>query len=452
MATLNVQNLLVEINKKIVQTTDNEELLMLSKAVSVLKTGAIFTVGTFANLPDASENVGRLYFVENDGILYFSYVDYANVEYWIPITNVSANTLWTWGANFAGKLGDGTTVGRSSPGTTWGSFTTWCQVSSALLTVSSHAAAIKTDGTLWTWGNNTCGSLGDGTILTRCSPGTIFGGGTWCQVFSGNSIVAAIKTDGTLWTWGSNSFGVLGNGTTLDRSSPGTVAGGGTNWCQVSGGGTFIASIKTDGTLWSWGCNNCGQLGDGTVTPRSSPGTVAGGGTTWSKVTSNCLHTVALKSDGTLWTWGRNLCGILGDGTTVSRCSPGTTWGSFTDWCDVSASNCHSSAIKTDGTLWTWGCNAQGRLGNGTTTDRCSPGTVAGGGTNWCQVSGGCNISPVIKTDGTLWTWGFNQCGVLGDGTTIDRCSPGTVAGGGTLWNRISAGGNFIMGIVKETL
>jgi alpha-tubulin suppressor-like RCC1 family protein len=240
--------------------------------------------------------------------------------------------------------------------------------------------------------------------------------------------MGAVKTDGTLWMWGTNGIGQLGDGSTISRSSPGTTAGAGTNWCQVSIGATSTGAIKTDGTLWTWGANSNGRLGDGTTISRSSPGTTAGAGTNWCQASMGYGFTAALKTDGTLWTWGLNTCGSLGDGTTIGRSSPGTTAGGGTDWCQAQAGNRSTAAIKTDGTLWTWGCNSSGQLGTGNTTDRCSPVTTSGGGTNWCQVSAGFQNMAAVKTDGTLWSWGCNECGVLGDGTTINRASPVRIA------------------------
>jgi alpha-tubulin suppressor-like RCC1 family protein len=346
-------------------------------------------------------------------------------------------TLWTWGCNGTGALGNNSIIGRSSPGTVVED-PVWCQVSGSYV----NSSGIKSNGTLWTWGCNNCGLLGNGTTVSRCSPGTVAGGGTtWCQVSETSYFhTAAIKTDGTLWTWGRNDLGRLGDGTTVNRSSPGTIAGGGTNWCQVSSGFDHTAAIKTDGTLWTWGRNYAGVLGDGTTVNRSSPGTTSGGGINWCLVSSGRYMTSAVKTDGTLWTWGFNYAGRLGTGTTINRSSPGTTAGCGNTWCCVYDGYGSVLAIKTDGTLWTWGCNASGRLGDGTTIPRSSPGTVAGGGTTWCQVSSGFDSAIAVKTDGTLWTWGYNDKGHLGDGTTVSRSSPGTIAGGGTTWCKVGSG------------
>ena len=350
----------------------------------------------------------------------------------------SDGTLWTWGYNAQKQLGDGTSTNRSSPGTTVGGGTNWKQVAGG----DMHTAAIKTDGTLWTCGYNGTGQLGTGDTTSRSSFVTTAGGGTnWKQVAAYN-ITAAIKTDGTLWTWGPNDSSKLGDGTATSRSSPGTTAGGGTNWKQVACGNNHAAAVKTDGTLWSWGANNYGEVGDGTGVGKSSPVTTAGGGTDWKQVACGRFHTAAVKTDGTLWTWGRNLYGALGTGTTTNRSSPATTAGGGTNWKQVAGGNEYTAAIKTDGTLWTCGYNAQGQLGDGTTTNRSSPGTTAGGGTNWKQVVGsGYNHTAAIKTDGTLWTWGRDSYGRLGDGTTTDRSSPGTTAGGGTNWKQVACGG-----------
>ena len=455
MSTINVANLELQIVRKIANTTSNKELAILNKALYVLQTGTIFTVGTFANLPDASNNVGKLYFVEADALLYFSFTtDYDSVAQWIPITNVSTNVLWSWGCNNGTQLGDGTAQDRLSPVTVVGNITTWVDIVALTQTASSSSVGLKSDGTIWTWGTNGSGQLGNAgsTGVQRCSPATVAGGGTtWCFIFSGRAHAGGIKTDGTLWTWGQNCFGKLGEGTTVSRCSPGTIAGEGTTWCQASGGITGQAAIKTDGTLWTWGQNCFGILGDGTTVSRCSPGTIAGGGTTWCQVSAADSNMAAIKTDGTLWTWGVNLQGQLGDATGVNRCSPGTIAGGGTTWCQVSGRGDHTAVIKTDGTLWTWGNNTQGRLGDGTTLFRSSPGTVAGGGTTWCQVDASSQTA-ALKTDGTLWTWGCGGQGVLGTGTQISRCSPGTVAGGGTTWFRLSVGGNFMLAITKETL
>ena len=425
----------------------DEELSRLNGAALAIKNSK-YSVATISNLPAASENSGRMVYVEDINAYRFSdgasWINDYNTSY-----SVISSKLYTWGRNNRCQLGDGTTTDRSSPGTTAGGGIDWCFTSSGY----AKSAAIKTDGTLWTWGGNANGQLGDGTTTYRASPVTTAGGGTnWCLVSMGRApFGGAIKTDGTLWTWGSGWCGSLGNGTTTSRSSPGTTAGGGTNWCTIQMGAAGGIAIKTDGTLWTWGCNYKGELGNGTTTSRSSPGTTVGGGTNWCAATLMCNNAAAIKTDGTLWTWGA--ASYLGNEAAFfngCRSSPGTTAGGGTNWYKVCVGGRNASAIKTDGTLWTWGGNNRGELGDGTTTSRSSPVTTAGGGTNWCSISVGNNNSAAIKTNGTLWTWGYNNYAQLGDGTTTSRSSPVTIAGGGFNWKMVSVGAASSSAIEKN--
>jgi alpha-tubulin suppressor-like RCC1 family protein len=396
-------------------------------------------------------------FNDNDGVdIGNKYVtkEYVMDVYPDLVPGFTSGELFTCGyngpTNVIGQLGDNTTTNRSSPGTTAGNTRYWKQVSVS----SNNMAAVKTDGTLWTWGANSVGQLGNSTTTKRSSPGTVSGGGTnWKQVSVAFGHMAAVKTDGTLWTWGQNPSGGLGTNNTTARSSPGETVGGGTNWKQVSVNATGVSvAIKSDGTLWTWGENTRGQLGDGTTTNRSSPGTTAGGGTNWKFVNCGYSPVCAIKTDGTLWTWGANASGQLGTNNTTARSSPGTTAGGGTNWKEVACERNQTAAIKTDGTLWTWGAGTSGALGTDNTTGRSSPGTTAGGGTNWKQVSCGYSKMGAIKTDGTLWTWGNDQYGSLGAGTlNVSRSSPGTTAGGGTTWKQIDYSTfNGFFGVIRD--
>jgi alpha-tubulin suppressor-like RCC1 family protein len=372
--------------------------------------------------------------------------NYFVTEYWL-IDQYVGDTLMTWGNNSNGSLGDNTTTQRNTPVTTFAGGTNWKQVSAAYQT-----AAIKTDGTLWTWGYNTNGQLGNNTTTQRNTPITTFAGGTnWKQVSGGFTHTVAIKTDGTLWTWGFNNNGQLGTNDTINRTTPVTTFAGGTNWKQVGGGVVHTVAIKTDGTLWTWGINNTGQLGDNTTTNRLTPVTTFAGGTNWKQVSGGDAHTVAIKTDGTLWTWGVNSFGRLGDNTATNRLTPGTTFAGGTDWKQVFCANYHAAAIKTDGTLWTWGYNAEGALGTNDTIHRSTPVTTFVGGTNWKQVSGGSSHTAAIKTDGTLWTWGRNW-GQLGVNDTFpNRLTPVTTFAGGTNWKQVGGGYRNIAAITSGT-
>ena len=357
--------------------------------------------------------------------------------------------LWSWGYNTQGELGDNTTTGKSIPVQTITYGSKWKLVSGG----GYHTAAVKTDGTLWLWGHNSNGQLGDNTITQRSSPvQTVTFDTNWKLVACGNYHTAAIKTDGTLWTWGQNNNGQLGDNTTTNRSSPVQTVTFGTNWKLVSCGRYYTAAIKTDGTLWSWGNNsNAGSLGDNTRTNRSSPVQTVTFGTNWKLVSCGREHTAAIKTDGTLWTWGRNAEGQLGDNTTTGKSSPVQTVTFATNWKFVSSSTCgyHTAAIKTDGTLWTWGRNTNGQLGDNTNTGRSSPVQTVTFGTNWKSLSCGGLHTFAIKTDGTLWGWGVNSLGMLADNTTTPKSSPIQTIAYGTNW-KLVAGGQYHTAAIKD--
>ena len=429
-------------------TTCAETLSKLGNVTDIISSTNYDSVASAASLPTASCNTGRFMAITGGTEVCYRYSDgYSWKCDYDSTIGVFSRELWVWGYNNAGQLGISNLTNKSSPVTTCGGGTNWCQIS----TGGYSSAAIKTDGTLWTWGSGGYGRLGTGTTSSYSSPVTTAGGGTtWCQVSGGMHHIASIKTDGTLWAWGRNHVGQLGTGNLTCYSSPVTTAGGGTTWRQVSGGFFHTASIKTDGTLWTWGQNTSGQLGTGNGNLYSSPVTTAGGGTTWCQVSSGFFHTASIKTDGTLWMWGYNDKGQLGIGDTAHQSSPVTTCGGGTNWCQVSGSACNTLAIKTDGTLWIWGQNSSGQLGTGDLTWYSSPVTTAGGGTTWCQGSAGCNFSSAIKTDGTLWTWGRNNEGELGTGNTTSYSSPVTITGG-TNWCQVSGGGYFTAAIKQVT-
>ena len=389
-------------------------------------------------------------FTDNDGADVGE--KYVTKEYAIDVypnifTNISMAGLYTWGnSTGVGTLGDGSTSNRSSPGTTAGGGLNWRTV---YCNAIGSAVGVKNDGTLWTWGLGAYGALGSNGTANRSSPVTTSGGGTdWAAVptgIGGQDYLAAIKSTGTLWTWGRGNQGRLGSNGTGNRSSPVTVVGGITDWIMASCGYQHMAAIRSTGQLYTWGQNNSGQLGSNNTTNRSSPVTTVGGGTNWVYCSASVDNTAAIKSDGTLWTWGSNALGQLGDGATgASRSSPNTISGGGTNWKAVAAGATHMAAVKTDGTLWTWGSNASGQLGTGATTtaSRSSPGTTAGGGLNWVKVSSGDPNTAGIKSDGTLWTWGWGNSGQLGTGDTVDRSSPGTTVSGGTNWKFVNISRN----------
>jgi alpha-tubulin suppressor-like RCC1 family protein len=349
--------------------------------------------------------------------------------------------LLDFGFNDNGQLGDFTLNNKSSPTQVVGGGITWRDCSAG----GASTAGIKSDGSLWLWGDNAAGQLGDNTITDRSSPvQTVSAGTNWWRVSCGKDHTACIKTDGTLWLWGNNGSGRLGDNSVTSRSSPVQTVSGGATWRQVSCGYRFTAAIKSDGTLWMWGLNSVGNLGDGTITPQSSPVQTISAGSNWKQVSCGAFHTAAVKTDGTLWLWGQNAQGQLGiTSATAATSSPIQTVAAGTNWKSVSAGGFHTAAIKTDGTLWTFGFNNVGQLGDNSVTTRSSPVQVVSGGTNWRLVSCGYNHTGAIKNDGTLWLWGENFAGQIGDLTQTDRSSPVQTALGGTAWRKISCSNPF---------
>ena len=230
---------------------------------------------------------------------------------------------------------------------------------------------IRNDGTLWSNGDSTLingqydPNTGNG--YSTPTPTQIGTANNWKSISNGSYHIAAIKTDGTLWTWGDNFGGQLGNGTTINNYTP-TQIGNSTNWKSVSSGYDFNIAVKTDGTLWSWGMNNYGELGNGTTIQNYTPNQI-GTATNWKSVSAGREQSLAIKTDGTLWVWGLNDYGQLGDGTNINKSSP-IQIGTSNNWKQVTAGNWFSTAIKNDGTLFSCGRNDYGQLGDGTTVNK----------------------------------------------------------------------------------
>jgi len=463
-------------------------------------------------------------------------------------------TLWAWGYNLHYQLGFGDDTLRTAP-TQVGVDTNWSSVS----TSGGNTLAIKTDGTLWAWG------ISSGNVPTQIGTNT-----DWTFISNGSGSDFAIKTDGTLWAWGDNYCGQLGlgdSGYSTYRSTPiqvnisptlswngetnyisdginpdtaistniytykikyidpdgdtplsgypkihikkdnseissspfsmdyvsgvsttgiiysySTKLSTGTDytyyfeaydvfnasatgsptisnnapdvsmssgdWLSISCGNAHSLAIKTDGTLWSWGYNNYGQLGVGDTANRTVP-TQVGNETNWAYIACGAYHSIAIKTNGTLWSWGWNLYNQLGLGDTTDRITP-TQVGNATNWSTVSCGYYHTSAINTDRTIWSWGNNNYGQLGLGDTTKRTIP-TQIGSATNWSFINCGHYNTLAIKTDGTLWVWGNNGNGQVGDGTTTQRNTPVQI-GSDTKWVSIAAGGYHSLALKADEI
>ena len=330
-------------------------------------------------------------------------------------------TLWAWGRNNKSQMGDGTTVDKNTP-TQIGTDTDWAIVSASGMI---HSLAIKTNGTLWTWGDNSNGQLGDGTTLKRNTPVQIGSDTDWSSISGGLYFSVALKNNGTLWTWGNNDFAHLGNGTTGGTIYTPQQVGVDTDWSSISSNFDHTIALKSNGTLWAWGGNNKGQLGDGTTVDKNIP-TQIGSATDWSQIAPGGYHSLAVKTDGTLYTWGLNNGGQLGDGTNSDKLVP-TQVGSATDWTGVFAGGWSSFALKTDNNLYACGYGSSGQIGNGTNSN-CVTFTAVNSSSNMQKVAAGTRHVGAILTDGSLLMWGYNSTGQLGDGTLVDKNVPTAIA------------------------
>jgi len=352
--------------------------------------------------------------------------DYAgNVNY------TGASALFAWGSNEKGQLGQnegGNPSKYSSPVQIPG--TTWAFVANGTNGNDKFAVASKSDGTLWSWGANEDGQLGHNNKTVYSSPVQV-PGTTWGQhIKREGKRTFAIKTNGTLWSWGYNGgYGTLGHNNKTQYSSPKQVPG--TTWANLDTMGSACLTTKTDGTLWVWGAGSHGMLAQNNDTAYSSPKQVPG--TTWNsgkgKLSGGGQHAAAIKTDGTLWMWGVNEYGMLGQNSLVKYSSPIQIPGS---WSEVGCNHRGISAIKTDGTLWVWGSNMDGRLGLNQAEvpgalGRSSPTQIPG--TTWNKVVGGLQNNMATKTDGTLWMWGPNSYGSLGQNNIVAYSSPVQVPG-----------------------
>ena len=338
--------------------------------------------------------------------------------------------LWAWGYNSGdgGTLGQNNAVQYSSPvqipGNNWG-----VDISTFASAQNFNVLMLKNDNTLWAWGTNGNGALGQNGGAQRSSPVQI-PGTTWAKSTTSYYGGFAIKTDGTLWSWGANEKGQLGqNNDDVNQSSPIQIPG--TTWSSVSLGQNNVYAIKTNGTLWTWGENSKGALGHNSphTTHLSSPVQVPG--TTWKQVTGSTHGAMGTKTDGTMWVWGWNYGGKLGlndSSSNASRSSPTQIPG--TNWSKAIANANHPRAIKTDGTLWAWANNSQGALGQNSRTYYSSPVQIPG--TTWSDIMVGNDGSNIAtKTDNTLWSWGYNAKGQLGQNDVVKYSSPVQIPGTG---------------------
>ena len=332
----------------------------------------------------------------------------------------SDGTVWAWGSNSNGQLGNGTTTDSNIPLQVPG-----LSGMTAVAAGNSFTVALKNDGTVWAWGSNSNGQLGNGTTTDSSIPLQVTGLSGMTAIAAGNSFTVALKNDGTVWAWGSNSNGQLGNGTTTDSNIPlhvPVVA----NMMAVAAGNSFTITLGTDRTVWAWGSNSNGQLGNGTTTDSYTPLQVPGLAAIMAIAAGNSFALAMENNElaSTVWAWGSNNNGQLGNGAMTDVYTVGEVSNmNGTGAIGIAAGYDHAVVVKNDGTVWTWGNNSNGQLGNGTTTVSVVPVQVSGmSGVD--AVAAGYFDTVVLKINGTVWTWGYNFYGQLGNGTTTDSSIP----------------------------
>ncbi len=296
-------------------------------------------------------------------------------------------SVWAWGDNGVGQLGNDSTAASQAPVRVVGPAGTGVLTDiTAIAAGSHHSLALRSDGTVWAWGDNREGQLGDGTNAQRLAPVQVGGRAPLIDIRAigaGNlhSLAIAVTTRSTVWTWGSNWHGELGNGTSDSSPTPVRVATssvGGPFYAQVDGGAHFSLALMGDGVVQAWGLNGSGQLGDGTTTERQTPVNVEGlpREPVIQQIAAGAAHSLALSAE--VWAWGGNRQGQLGDGTTVDRHRPVRVLGAggagyLTNVAEIVAGSFHSLAEGVGATLWTWGWNREGQLGDGTQRQRTAP-------------------------------------------------------------------------------
>jgi alpha-tubulin suppressor-like RCC1 family protein len=319
-----------------------------------------------------------------------------------------------------------------------------------------HTLAIREDGSLYAWGDNSTGQLGLGNQTTYYTPQRVGTATNWVSVAAAGSTSAvggfsvALNSKGEIWTWGANSLGQLGNGAYQDLRVPALVSG---NWIAISAHALNVLAQASDGSLWGWGYNGDGQLGNGTTSNSNVPVAVYFGSQDWVHFDAGSNHSVGILLDGTLWCWGNNSHGENANLYNSYNLDPIQEYTYASDWLYASAGHDHTLGLKNNRTLYAWGSNQWGQLGTAATvgsTFNWFPTEINSVPDNWDKIGTSVGSSFGLKQDGTVWSWGPNSSGELGDGTTTNRSTATQEKTKASDWALLSTGYEYVAGAIKQ--
>jgi alpha-tubulin suppressor-like RCC1 family protein len=339
----------------------------------------------------------------------------------------------SWGAG--GLLGDGTTTSRSRY-VDIGAGNNVVGVAAGYTPKFGHGLEVRSDGTVWAWGDNRVGQLGDGTTTGRLAPVQVTGLTGVTQVAGGCTHSLALRSDGTVWAWGDNRFGTLGRGTITGVEATAAPVSGLAGVTKIAAGCGFSLALRSDGSVWAWGYNSVGQLGIGGTASSAVPVKI----TALSQVTGISAgwdSSAAVVAGGaSVWAWGGNDNGQLGDGTLAGRTTPvrvtqiGTVHIAGVAVGGAFEGGEFAAVLGTDGSVWAWGNDTLGQLGNAPASSPVTrPVNTIGAGSGITQISAGLVNMVALRSDGTVLDWGNNSQGELGNGTTTSVAGPVRVTG-----------------------
>jgi alpha-tubulin suppressor-like RCC1 family protein len=360
----------------------------------------------------------------------------------------------SWGDDENGQLGRGTAADGLQYGGVSGLGGGVVQVAAGAF----HGLAVTSGGTVWAWGHNGWGELGDGTLASSSTPVQVAGLTGVVQVAAGVAYSLALRSDGTVWAWGFNQYGQVGDGVTGGaRLTPVKVTGL-TGVTKISAGGGFSLALRSDGTVWAWGFNGDGELGNGTTANSPVPVQVTGlshvtgisAGFGGAALASRTNGLTALTS---VWAWGSNDSGQLGDGTLASHLTPERVTGiGILYIASIAAGQRFSVVLGTDGSVWAWGADDSGQLGNAPASNPVTrPVQTIGMSSGITQLSAGQDHVLALRSNGTVLAWGGNSNGQLGDGGAASTSGPVQVSGLAGV-SQVSAGAQFSLAVARPAL